>query len=63
MKKENLSLLVCPMCRKNLQAKPEEENADKTEIISGNLYCEACQIYFPIENKIPNLLPPDMREF
>ncbi|WNY24772.1 Trm112 family protein [Methanolapillus millepedarum] len=63
MKKENLCLFVCPVCRGELTVKPEIENADKTEIISGNLYCPACLIYYPVENKIPNLLPPDMRDF
>ncbi|WP_338099485.1 methytransferase partner Trm112 [Methanolapillus africanus] len=63
MKKSNLSLFVCPLCRGELTAKPEKENANGTEIVSGNLYCPACSIYYPIENKIPNLLPPDMRDF
>lgn len=60
MKKETLSILVCPACREKLTAKPEIETED--EIISGNLYCEKCGIYYPIENKIANMLPPELRE-
>jgi Uncharacterized conserved protein len=60
MKKETLKILVCPMCRNSLISKPEDEN--ETEIISGNLYCPKCRVYFPIENKIANLLPPNLRD-
>ena len=60
MKKETLSVMVCPVCRGALTAKAEEET--DLEIISGNLYCQACGIYFPIENKIANMLPPELRD-
>ncbi|MDR0767308.1 MAG: methytransferase partner Trm112 [Methanosarcinales archaeon] len=60
MKKETLSILVCPVCRGKLTAKPETEN--EMEIISGNLYCGKCDIYYPIENKIANMLPPELRD-
>ncbi len=60
MKKETLTVLVCPACRKKLTAKPEIETDD--EIISGNLYCGNCGIYYPIENKIANMLPPELRD-
>lgn len=59
MKKTTLPLLVCPICRAPLTAKPEEET--ETEIVSGNLYCAVCCVYYPIENKIANLLPPALR--
>lgn len=60
MKKETLSIMICPVCRGKLEAKPEEET--DTEIISGNLYCQSCGIYYPIENKIANMLPPELRD-
>ena len=60
MKKETLKILICPICRGSLISKPEEET--ETEIISGNLYCSGCGVYFPIENKIANMLPPNLRE-
>ena len=60
MKKETLLILVCPACREKLTAKPEIEN--EAEIISGNLYCPPCDIYYPIENKIANMLAPELRD-
>jgi len=60
MKKETLEIMVCPICRGALDAKPEEET--EFELISGNLYCASCKIYFPIENKIANMLPPELRD-
>jgi Uncharacterized conserved protein len=60
MKKETLKLMICPVCRGSLEAKPEEET--NTEIISGNLFCSSCKIYFPIENRIANMLPPELRD-
>lgn len=52
--------MICPVCCGELAAKPEEEN--ETEIISGNLYCRNCAVYFPIENRIANMLPPELRD-
>jgi len=60
MKKETLKILVCPICCGPLISKPEDET--ETEIISGNLYCADCGVYFPIENKIANMLPPKLRD-
>ena len=60
MKKETLSIMVCPVCRGTLAVKAEEETV--SEIISGNLYCPVCDIYYPIENKIANMLPPELRD-
>ncbi|MDV0445011.1 hypothetical protein MmiAt1_05630 [Methanimicrococcus sp. At1] len=60
MKKETLSVLVCPACRGKLTVKSEIET--DAEIISGNLHCGACGIYYPIEDKIANMLPPELRD-
>ena len=60
MKKETLSILICPGCRGALELKAVDET--ETEIISGNLYCQKCDIYFPIENKIVNMLLPELRD-
>jgi uncharacterized protein YbaR (Trm112 family) len=59
MRKETLSILVCPGCHSRLELKDACET--ETEIISGNLYCKKCDVYFPIENKIANMLPPELR--
>ncbi len=57
MKKELMSILVCPVCKGKLELRTEKEN-DK-EIVSGALYCSRCGVTYPITDTIPNLLPPE----
>lgn len=60
MKRSLLDILVCPMCKGGLTLTVDEE--DDAEIVSGALRCAACGIDYPIEDTIPNLLPPEMRD-
>jgi uncharacterized protein YbaR (Trm112 family) len=57
MKRELMDILVCPMCKGELELTVEEENE---EVITGSLYCPKCQVHYPITNSIPNLLPPEL---
>jgi len=59
MKKELMDILVCPMCKVDLELIVEEE--DEKEVVSGSLYCKKCEENYPIVDTIPNLLPPDQR--
>lgn len=59
MKKDMLEILVCPGCKGKLDLNVEEENGD--EVINGGLYCGKCGERYPIEDSIPNLLPPELR--
>ncbi|MDI6888388.1 MAG: methytransferase partner Trm112 [Methanocellales archaeon] len=59
MKRDLMDILACPMCKGDLELTVEEEN---DEIITGTLYCAKCDERYPIEDGIPNLLPPDLRE-
>ncbi|MBI2857374.1 MAG: methytransferase partner Trm112 [Chloroflexi bacterium] len=59
MKRDMLAILVCPVCKGKLALSVSEEN--EREIVAGNLYCGQCRETYPIEDTIPNLLPPDMR--
>ncbi len=59
MKRELLRILCCPVCKGPLVLDVESEEAG--EIIKGTLYCKACSVYYPIDERIPNLLPPEMR--
>ena len=56
MKRELIDILVCPVCKKNLEISVECEDED--EIISGSLYCQNCDTIYSITDSIPNLLPP-----
>lgn len=48
------------MCKGELTLNGEEE-ADG-EVVAGTLLCLQCHARFPIEDGIPNLIPPDMRD-
>lgn len=48
------------MCKGDLTLAVDEE--DGAEIVSGALHCAACGLDYPIEDTIPNLLPPEMRD-
>ncbi|MCD4702759.1 MAG: methytransferase partner Trm112 [Methanosarcinaceae archaeon] len=60
MKYDLMDILACPICKGDLVLNVTVE--DEQEIVSGTLHCSGCNEYFPIENGIPNMLPPDMRD-
>lgn len=53
-------ILACPMDKGDLVLTVEEEVGD--EVIRGYLTCQTCSERYPIEDRIPNLLPPAMRQ-
>ncbi len=59
MKKNLMEILACPVCKGELELKVEAEDGD--EIITGSLFCAECDEPYPIDDAIPNLLPPQMR--
>jgi len=59
VKKELMDILACPVCKGDLELQVEKEEGE--EVISGVLYCPKCAERYPIEDGIPNLLPPDAR--
>ena len=59
MKRDLIEILCCPMCKGDLNLNVAEEN--EKEIKKGIFRCEKCNINYPIEDGIPNLLPPNMR--
>lgn len=60
MKYELMEILCCPMCKGDLVLTVDEE--DEKEIIKGSLLCSKCNEHYPIEDGIPNMLPPDLRD-
>lgn len=60
MKRELLDILACPICKGSLTLVIEEENS--SDIVKGTLHCENCNEAYPIEDSIPNLLPPNLRD-
>ena len=61
MNEDLLDIVCCPLDKHDLELAVEERDDDE-EIIAGTLTCTECGEAYPIEDGIPNLLPPDMRE-
>ena len=50
-----MNILVCPMCKGELQLSIEEES--ENEVVTGTVYCAKCDVRYTIVDTIPNLLP------
>lgn len=60
MKRRLLTILACPVCKHHpLELTVVKE--DEKEIVEGKLRCHICQIDYPIEDGIPNMLPPERK--
>ena len=55
-----MDILCCPVCKGDLKLIVKKE--DSKEIIEGGLFCVKCNFDYPIEDGIPNLLPPEMQK-
>jgi len=60
MKTTLVEILACPVDKSPLQLQVDEANGD--EVIQGTLTCTKCGEKYPIEDRIPNLLPPSSRK-
>jgi len=60
MRRRIIPLLCCPVCKGDLNLTVTVE--DETEIIEGVLHCPACGVDYPINEGIPDLLPPSPAE-
>ena len=60
MKESLMDIICCPLDKQDLELAVAERNDE--EIIKGTLTCTEGGEAYPIEDGIPNLLPPDMRE-
>jgi len=58
MKEKILNLIVCPICKKDLNVKIFDKN--NGEIKEGILICD-CGQFFPVTNYIPRMLTGDLR--
>jgi len=60
MKQSLMEILACPVCKGELELTIVEEDAH--EVVTGSLHCTKCRETYPIEDTIPNLLPPELRD-
>lgn len=54
-----MEILACPVCKGELELQVDVEDGD--EVVAGTLRCRTCDAAYPIEDTIPNLLPPELR--
>jgi uncharacterized protein YbaR (Trm112 family) len=57
---ELMDIVCCPVDKEELEL--AVETREDEEIIEGTLTCTSCGAVYPIEDGIPNLLPPDMQD-
>ncbi|MGM0591589.1 MAG: methytransferase partner Trm112 [Halobacteriota archaeon] len=60
MKESLMDIICCPMDKHDLELTVDSRDGD--EILEGTLVCTECGEEYAIEDGIPNLLPPDMRD-
>lgn len=60
MQEALMDILCCPLDKQELELNTIRQ--DDEEILEGRLQCTECETEYPIDDGIPNLLPPDMRE-
>ncbi|MBI5001685.1 MAG: methytransferase partner Trm112 [Euryarchaeota archaeon] len=60
MRRQLMDIICCPVCKGDLALTVNKE--DKDEIVEGSLRCGKCAFDYPIEDGIPNLLPPEMHK-
>jgi uncharacterized protein YbaR (Trm112 family) len=59
VRRQLMDVLACPICKGPLDLVVEQEKDD--EVTRGQLTCRTCTVTYPIEESIPNLLPPALR--
>ena len=60
MRRDLMDILVCPVTKEPLELVVDEE--EDGEILRGHLSSRSIDFKYPIEDGIPNLLPPEMHK-
>jgi uncharacterized protein YbaR (Trm112 family) len=58
MRKDLVEIVCCPVHKTPLALTVKEQDAHG-DIVEGTLRCRECRFDYPIEEGIPNLLPPE----
>ena len=61
MKRKLMDILACPVC-KGHPLELEVTKEDEKEVLEGTITCAKCKIDYPIEDGIPNMLPPEDKD-
>jgi len=60
MRKDLMHILACPVCKSSLELTTTEEKDG--DVVTGSLFCQKCNYAYPINDSIPNLLPPNLKD-
>ncbi|RLF39446.1 MAG: Trm112 family protein [Thermoplasmata archaeon] len=55
MRIDLMDILCCPVCKGELELKVDKKEGD--DILEGKLICHKCNVKYPIQEGIPDLLP------
>ena len=58
MKRKLMEILACPVCKYHPLELTVTREDDK-EVLEGTIRCPQCKLVYPIEDGIPNMLPPE----
>ena len=58
MRKDLLAIVCCPVHKTALEPRVARQD-EAGDILEGTLWCATCRFAYPIEDGIPNLLPPE----
>lgn len=58
MRKDLVEIVCCPVHKTPLALTASKED-ERGDVLEGTLRCAACRFDYPIEEGIPNLLPPE----
>jgi uncharacterized protein YbaR (Trm112 family) len=58
MKRKLMDILACPVCKYHPLGLTVKKEDDK-EVLEGSIRCPKCNIDYPIQDGIPNMLPPE----
>ena len=57
MREELVEILACPVCKTELTLTISKKDGE--DVLEGALACAKCERSYPVEDGIPNLLPPE----
>ena len=57
MRQDLASIVCCPVHKSKLRLEVKKQEGD--DILEGTLTCGTCRFAYPIQQGIPNLLPPE----
>jgi uncharacterized protein YbaR (Trm112 family) len=58
MRKDLAAIVCCPVHKTSLELRVKEADAHG-DVVTGTLWCSKCKFDYPVEQGIPNLLPPE----